>query len=144
MFWALYHDITLICLSYVWICDSGTRMRCIRFSSEKQVWHIVPEILLHILLHLHISRAAASFRPFFCLCWPLLFWIMPSLSAADPMIGFLACPRRSQTESIKFCMIFVKQVSIILFGELLAHSQHKYNGYCSILSPKETKKREHM
>jgi hypothetical protein len=33
-FWALYCDITLICQSNVWICDSGTRMRCIRFSSE--------------------------------------------------------------------------------------------------------------
>jgi hypothetical protein len=33
------YDITLMSLSYVWNCDPGTHMRCIRFSSEKRVWH---------------------------------------------------------------------------------------------------------
>jgi hypothetical protein len=36
--WALFCDITLMSLSYVWNCDPGTHMRYIRFSSEKRVW----------------------------------------------------------------------------------------------------------
>jgi hypothetical protein len=31
-------DITLMSLSYVWNCDPGTHMRCIRFSTENRVW----------------------------------------------------------------------------------------------------------
>jgi hypothetical protein len=40
--WALFCDITLMSLSYVWNSDPGTHMRCMRFSSEKQVWQCVP------------------------------------------------------------------------------------------------------
>jgi hypothetical protein len=60
---------------------------------------------------------------------------MPPFFAANPMAGFLACSRCPQTEPRKFCIVFVKQVSIILCGESFAHSQHKYNGYSSILLP---------
>jgi hypothetical protein len=60
---------------------------------------------------------------------------MPPFSAANPMVGFLACSCCPQTEPRKFCIVFVKQVSIILWGESLAHSRHKYSGYSSILLP---------
>jgi hypothetical protein len=35
----MFCDITLMSLSYVWNCDPGTHMRCIRFSTENRVWH---------------------------------------------------------------------------------------------------------
>jgi hypothetical protein len=58
------------------------------------------------------------------------------------MAGFLACSCCPQTEPRKFCVVFVKQVSIILCGESLPHSLHKYSGYSSILLPQ--KRRTHV
>jgi hypothetical protein len=80
--------------------------------------------------------------PFLFLLVPVFFGIMPPFSATNPMAGFLACSCYPQTEPRKFCIVFVKQVSIILCGESLAHSRHKYNSYSSILLPQ--KRRTHV
>jgi hypothetical protein len=55
--------------------------------------------------------------------------------AENPMVGFLACSCCPQTEPRKFCIVFVKQVSIFLCGE-------SYSGYSSILLPQ--KRRTHV